>query len=454
MSFRFAHMADSHLGAFRDPVLRELNLGAFLDALDVVVEEGCEFLVIAGDMFDTNLPDMDVVERAADGLRRLGEKGVRIYAFYGSHDRSPTEKGIVDVLESAGLFVNVGVLDGEEGTEVPTPPLFKDEATGTVITAIGGRRLSLERERFETMDWRPLEKAIEGAPLAVFGYHGPVEGMLPTDLRLPEVVDRKRLPRGFHYYALGHIHSLAVLGVPDGGVAAYPGPTFGGTFSDLADGRAKGLLIVQVDEEGKCDPRHVSLDRMPIETIDVDVAGETAVDVRTVLFDRVGALDPTDRIVLLRVHGTLSFGRPADLGLGEARDQLLRDGGRAVFVNRSGLRKAQASGLGGEGQGPLSGATREEIEEDALTRSLADHASPLEWLKGGEGIALARELLKVVREDPGEMPAAKYTKRVLDAARQVLDLGDRPGTLEEPNTEASDDPGSTTLDSFEGGDDP
>ncbi len=446
-------MADSHLGAFRDPVLRELNLGAFLDALDVVVEEGCEFLVIAGDMFDTNLPDMDVVERAADGLRRLGERGVRVYAFYGSHDRSPIEKGIVDVLESAGLFVNVGVLDGEEGTDGPTPPLFTDETTGTVITAIGGRRLSLERELFETMDWRPLEEIIEGAPLAIFGYHGPVEGMLPQDLRLPEAVDRKRLPRGFHYYALGHIHSRAILGVPGGGVAAYPGPTFGGTFTDLADGQERGLLVVDVDDDGSCQPRHVPLDRAPIVSIDLDVAGMAAEDGRSLLSERVEALDPEGSIVLLRVHGTLSYGRPTDLGLGEARDELVRDGAQAVFVNRSGLRKAQTTDLGGEGDGLLSGATREEIEADALDRALADHASPLEWLKGEEGIALARELLNVVREDPGELPAAKYTKRVLDASRLVLDLQDRPGTREEPTDDVSEDQRGTTLDSFDGGED-
>ena len=88
MSIRFAHMGDVHLGAFRDPVLRELNLQAFLRCLDVAREEGAAFLVIAGDLFDSNLPDMGVVERAAAGLRALQDAGVAIYAFYGSHDLS------------------------------------------------------------------------------------------------------------------------------------------------------------------------------------------------------------------------------------------------------------------------------------------------------------------------------------------------------------------------------
>jgi hypothetical protein len=404
---------------------------------------------------------MDVVERAADGLRRLGERGVRVYAFYGSHDRSPVEKGIVDVLASAGLFVNVGVLDGDTGDEGPSPSLKTDGATGAVITAVGGRRLSLERELFDTADWGPLEEAVRGAPLAIFGYHGTVEGMLPPDLRLPEAVDRGRLPRGFHYYALGHVHASAVLDVPGGGVAAYPGPTFGGTFTDLADGREKGLMVVDVEDDGSCRPRHVPLDIAPIVPLELDVAGMTSEEGRARLADGLESLDPKDRIVLLRVHGTLAYGRPADLGMGEARDRLLGDGARAVFVNRTGLRKAQAVGPGGGGAGPISGSTREEIERDALDRALTDYQTPVEWLRGEAGVALARELLEVVREDPGDLPVAKYTRRVIDGARGVLDLQGRPAVAEVPGdtpgetpaTEPSDGPGDTTLDFFDGGED-
>ncbi len=424
MSMRFAHMADTHLGAFRDPTLRRLNLEAFVRALDIVREEGCDFVVIAGDLFDSNLPDMDIVERAAEGLHALNEAGVRIYVFYGSHDRSLTEKGIVDVLESAGLFTNVGVLDIEGGGRT-APSLVLDEPTGAVLTAIGGRRLSLERALFETIDWTPLERSVADAALAIFGYHGPVGGMMPEGLERLETVDRGRLPRGFHYYALGHVHHHAVEDVPGGGVAVYPSCTFGGTFTDLAEGRDKGLVVVDVDEERRCTVRHVPIEMAPIDVLDLDVAGKPAGSAREELEEMGRSLDPKDSIVLLRVHGTLSYGRPSDLAIPAVRDDLEERGAVAVFVNRRGLRKAQAVTL--EGREGLTGLDKAGIEDRALREALEGYDAPVAWLRDGEGLALAKELLQLAKEDRGDLTETRHTEMVKARGLELLALHERPG---------------------------
>jgi len=423
LGIRFAHMADTHLGAFRDPVLRGLNLEAFLKALDTVREERCEFLVIAGDMFDSSLPEMDVVERAADGLHRLGEAGIRTYVLYGSHDRSLSEKGIVDVLEAAGLFTNVGVLDLDGKGDMP--PLTVDPPTGAVLAAVGGRQLTLERALFDTTDWGPLAKAVADAPLAIFGYHGPVEGMLPEELKKMEALDRGQLPHGFHYYALGHVHHHSIEVVHQGGVFVYPSPTFGATFTDLADGRDKGLVIVDVDDDGACSPRHVPIRMAPMEVIDLDVAGKSAEEGAEDLARMVEAVEPQGAIVLLRVHGTLSYGKPTDIAVQRARSDLEERGATCVFVNRRGLRKPQAVDL--EGSGGAPGMDRETIELRALGTALEAYDTPVGWLKGREGVELARELLTVAKEPPGDEGTARYVERVKGRAMEVLALHDRPG---------------------------
>jgi DNA repair exonuclease SbcCD nuclease subunit len=435
LGIKFAHMADTHLGAFRDPVLRGLNLDAFLEALDIVREEGCEFLVIAGDMFDTSLPDMDVAERAAEGLRRLTEAGVRTYVLYGSHDRSLSEKGIVDVLESAGLFTNVGVLDLDGETDFP--PVTRDEPTGAVLAAVGGRQLTLERALFEAADWEPLAKEVSDAPLAIFGYHGPVEGMLPEELERLEALDRGKLPHGFHYYALGHVHHHTVEVVHDGGVAVYPSPTFGATFTDLADGREKGLVIVDVDDDGACQPRHVPISLAPMKVLDLDVTGRSGEEAGEGLIDLVENADPKDAFVLLRVHGTLSYGKPSDISITKARALLESREARGVFINRRGLRKPQAVDLeDGEG-GP--GLDRAQIERRALEGSILDRETPVEWLKGKEGMALAEELLRVAKEPQGDMGASMYAKRVKGRAMEVLALHNRPGPVCDDYSNGGDD---------------
>jgi exonuclease SbcD len=423
LGIRFAHMADTHLGAFRDPVLRELNLRAFLRALDIVRGEGCDFLVIAGDMFDTTLPEMDVVERAADALRRLGEAGVRTYVFYGSHDRSLTEKGIVDVLEAAGLFKNVGVLDLEAGEG--HPPVVVDPPTGAVLEAVGGRQLSLERALFATADWTPLREAIAGAPLAIFGYHGPVEGMLPEELASMEALERRMLPPGFDYYALGHVHHHTVEEVGEGGVAVYPGPTFGASFTDMADGREKGIVIVDVDGDRACRPRHVTIEMAPVIPLDMDVADLTADEARDRLSRLAGEVDPKGSIVLLRVRGTLSYGRPSDLDVPSVKADLEGRGAEAVFVNRRGLRRAQPAAPGGGGD--LAGLDRDAIEDRALREALAEAGTPVGWLRDEEGLDLAKELLRIAKEDRGDLSEARHVEAVKTRCLEVLALHERPG---------------------------
>ena len=115
-SFTFAHFADVHLGAYAKE-LRELNLQAFLKALDACIAKRVDFILIAGDLFHINVPDLAVVERAAAKLLEVKEAGIPVYVWYGSHDYSPTEKSIIDVLASSGLFVKVARA-GEGGAAV------------------------------------------------------------------------------------------------------------------------------------------------------------------------------------------------------------------------------------------------------------------------------------------------------------------------------------------------
>ena len=454
MPVRFAHIGDVHLGAFRDPVLRELNLQAFLRCLDVAREEGAAFLVIAGDLFDSNLPEMAVVERAAAGLRELRDSGVAIYAFYGSHDRSPTERGVVDVLASAGLFVNVGVqgpegdagaegVEGAEGDDARRgvqPEPVTDPVTGTVLAAVGGRKLGLESKVLEAMDHDALAGAVAGAPLAVFGFHGAVEGMLPPELGMLESLPPSKLPGGFHYYALGHIHAHRLKRIQGGALAAYPGPTFGATFTDLFDAGPKGMLIVDAGPDGRCEARHVPIEVAPVERLEVDVDGMDSQRAREHVQEAVGSLAPEGRVVLLRVRGTLASGRPADLDLATVGQALLAQGARAFSLNRSGLREAEAPAAG-EGGAAAAAAGDGEADPRALSAAvlaahIESHASPMHWLRGEAGRDVAVRLLDVLRQERGDARRDDHADRIVREALSVLDVERR---LSAPTAEGEEE---------------
>ena len=153
---KFAHLADCHIGAWRDPKLRDANLKAFSKAIDVCIEKEVDFIVIAGDLFNTSLPSIDGLKAVVKRFKELKDKGINVYGIAGSHDFSPSGKTMLDVLEKAGLFVNVAkgdVVDGKLKLKFAV-----DTKTGVKITGLLGKKGSLERGYYEQLMRDDLEK--------------------------------------------------------------------------------------------------------------------------------------------------------------------------------------------------------------------------------------------------------------------------------------------------------
>ncbi|MFH0835929.1 MAG: metallophosphoesterase, partial [Candidatus Micrarchaeota archaeon] len=129
---KFAHLADVHLGAFREAELRAFNLKAFEIAVDESLRANVDFIVIAGDLFHTSLPEMSIVDAAVKKLKEARDAGKRVYVVFGSHDYSPTETSIINVLESAGVIRKIAAGEyGEDGRL--RLQAFKDEETGCTL---------------------------------------------------------------------------------------------------------------------------------------------------------------------------------------------------------------------------------------------------------------------------------------------------------------------------------
>ena len=105
---RFAHMADVHLGAASDPALKKLEVETLERAIKICEQEGVDFIIISGDLFHVNIPDLAVVRDSVRVLMRIVATGRKIYVVYGSHDFSPNSTSIIDILEEAGVLIRVG----------------------------------------------------------------------------------------------------------------------------------------------------------------------------------------------------------------------------------------------------------------------------------------------------------------------------------------------------------
>ena len=104
---KFAHLADCHIGSWRDPRLNNISTEAFIKAIDLSIENNVNFIIIAGDLFNTSLPGIDKLKDVTIKLKELKDKNIPVYLIAGSHDFSPSGKTMLDVLEKAGLFINV-----------------------------------------------------------------------------------------------------------------------------------------------------------------------------------------------------------------------------------------------------------------------------------------------------------------------------------------------------------
>lgn len=399
---KFAHMADLHLGGWRDPELEKTNLSVFEKALDKCADEGVDFIIISGDLFDTSMPPFDVLDFASRKLSEVRKKGIPVYTISGSHDCSPSGKTILKVLENAELITNVA--RGKETEDGRLLLSFTQDKTGAKLTGVYGRKGSLEEEYF-----RRLDRSIEGEKgYKVFLFHSGIKDYLPGYLKDAPAMPLSLIPKGFDYYAAGHIHHRSEHDYGEGKVV-FPGPLFPTNFQELERFGAGGFYIV---EDGK--PRFIEMKETEVQSIEVDAEGKSAKDVEAELEDEIAKLAGDGFILLVRVEGTLREGKPTDIAFrrlsGEARER----GARTVKRNTNALSSKEYEEV------KVSAGTIEDLEERIIKEHLGQSK-----MKGGK--ELVDRLIRILDTEKMEGETnASYEGRVVGESDRVLaDLGER-----------------------------
>ena len=244
--YRFAHITDCHLGSWRNPKLRELNLQAFEKSISISIKEQVDFILITGDFFDVNIPQLSPVKKAVEILKQARNSGIPVYMIYGSHDFNTANVSMIDILHSADLFIKP--TDFQLNNDSIVLKLFTDKKTGAKITGISGRKVGLDKEIYEKLDKKKLESE-DG--FKIFLLHRGIQEILPQDIQFRDSVPISLVPKGFDYYGGGHIHKRVEKKI-DSSLIVYPGPLFGSTFQDLeetAKGETRGFYIISFDKQ-------------------------------------------------------------------------------------------------------------------------------------------------------------------------------------------------------------
>lgn len=408
--YRFAHLSDCHLGAQKQPELRELEFQAFRMALDDALENDVDFMIIAGDLFHSNIPNMETVKRATMELRRVRDEGVPIYVNYGSHDYSPSNTSMIDILETAGVIEKVvRPIPGKKlGLEFTV-----DEKTGAKITGLSGRSRALEVDYFRNLDREALE-AEDG--FRIFLFHSAITQFKPVDLAEMDSIDLNLFPRGLDYYAGGHVHRRGCYLEEGYGPIVYPGALFGSYAGDLeenARGEERGYYLVEFRERAKT-PQFRVIRPAEFEYIECDVTGKNSQDAALLIGREMGEHDVKGKVVMFKIRGELSSGRTSDIDSSWIRRELESRGACVVQINRHGLSTREIQKVR-VAESDIPALERRIFREKLAGLDIRNR----NLMKRGDSLAV--ELLRKLENEiaPGEKKE-EYERRVIEEAEAVM----------------------------------
>ena len=346
---KYAHLADLHLGSWRDPQMRDLSTKAFLTAMDNCIQQQVDFILFAGDLFNTSLPSFDTLKMVTRKLRELKDRQIPLYVIAGSHDFSPSGKTMIDVLEQARLLKNVckGTINPE--TKQLHLSLTLDPKTGAKITGILGRKGQLDRTYYENLYLDNLEKE---PGYKIFLFHTSVTELKPKHLDKVESQPVSFLPKNFNYYAGGHLHHPAMIEIPEYGTLTYPGALFPNNFAEMEKYSHGGYNLVTVNGGEK----HHQVETLPgkeqtVVWLPISVAphhklvldcSHKSPDIVTFeILDFFKDKDLANSIITIRLTGTLAGGKPTDLNFREIISQLQDRGAYFIMKNTAQLNAPQ-----------------------------------------------------------------------------------------------------------------
>lgn len=243
---KFLHIADCHVGC-RQYGMKEREhdfYRALASAADAAVDNGCDAIVVAGDLFDAVKPPAEAVCVVKDIVNALKEKNVRVLGIEGNHDMTGNSYWLrvcgIEPLDRKVVEVNGVKFAG-----------FNFQRSDDLIQSLS------DFSEPSTDEDNSCDVIVLHAGLVELG--DSFTGDLSVNSILPYL---KKL--GVKYVALGHIHTY-MEPIYDGIHFVQPGST---ELKDVSEQLNKQAMLVEVSN-GEVMQQPVPLKTRPVEVITV-----------------------------------------------------------------------------------------------------------------------------------------------------------------------------------------
>ncbi len=402
---KFTHMADCHIGGWRDPKLKDINTEAFFRAIDISLQKKVDFILISGDLFNTAIPGVDKLKDVVKKFKELKDKNVPIYLIAGSHDFSPSGKTMLDVLEEAGLCINV--VKGKVVDKKLRLKFTVDEKTGAKITGMLGRRGMLEKSYYEELDRDYLEKE-DG--FKIFLFHSAITELKPKKLEKMDSSPISLLPKGFDYYAGGHVHIIEKKDFPGYKNVIYPGPLFPNNFHELEELKGGGFYIY---DEGKITRENIQVKN--VFCINIDANHKIPEKITNEILEEIKNKEFYDTIILIRVSGVLENGKVSDIDFKKIYEILFGKSAYYVMRNTVNLSSREYEEV------KIESNSSEEIEDKLIDEHIGQ-MKVSSWSKGKEKEMINKLMSLLSSEKKEGEKVYQFEARIKEEMEKLLGL--------------------------------
>ncbi|HHY83604.1 MAG TPA: DNA repair exonuclease [Clostridiales bacterium] len=260
--FRFIHAADIHLGSILHidgsedrqelrNICREATYQAFKNLSRMAIELQVRFILISGDLYDSEARSIRANRFFADECRRLDEAGIEVFVTAGNHDPAGEHREIFSLPDNVHIFK----------ADRPEVYCVRDEG-GKPLAAVVGQSYQTRQVKV------PLHLDYPSPDRGMFRI-----AMLHTQLEagksiyIPASISELINNASFDYWALGHIHKPQILH-REKPVIAYAGIPQGRDFGEQSPG---GCWLAEVDGTELKDMKYMVASPVVYKSINIDI---------------------------------------------------------------------------------------------------------------------------------------------------------------------------------------
>ncbi|MCM0598827.1 metallophosphoesterase family protein [Periweissella fabalis] len=223
---KFIHTADVHLGHPFTGLnnvpnnlmqqVEQATFTSFIKLIDFALANAVDFVVITGDLFDTQHQSVQVLDFLVAQFKRLAIQDIMVYLSFGNHDFNQT-------IAEFDFGSNVTLFSGDVTVKHQTTQ------HGESVNIVG---FSYQQQhvKAKVIDQFPMKETVD---FQIGMYHGAIDGPYApfsiTDMRA----------KHYDYWALGHIHKRQVLAQQP--YIIYPGNLQG---QNIKESGMKGFYLV------------------------------------------------------------------------------------------------------------------------------------------------------------------------------------------------------------------